>query len=426
MEYSEKYLHLGESVDPDSHVICVYKIKTDLPIKTAAAAIATEQSTGTWTSISTLKDDVFQRLSGKVIDIKGRLATIAFPIEDFSLDIGGVPQILSVIAGNLFGLEALKGVRLEDVHFPAAIVKEFKGPKFGVEGMRRILKRPEKPLIGTIVKPKIGLSPKEMAMYVYEAGMGGLTNSKDDETLVNQKFCPLEDRVVAIAEALDRVRSESGHVMIHAINISTRSDKIVEIAERVQELGASEIMIDVLTCGFAAVQAVAEDPSIKVPIHVHRTMHAAMTRNKDHGIAMKPLARLVRMCGGDALHIGTFGVGKMKGSPREDLESQAACSEEFFGLKSLVSVCSGGVYPALVPELMKIAGNDIQIQAGGGVAGHPLGVRAGAIAMVQAVDAAFHGIPLEEYAVDHLELREALKRWGKNETQGEVHRYGHG
>ncbi|MEM2944354.1 MAG: RuBisCO large subunit C-terminal-like domain-containing protein [Methanomassiliicoccales archaeon] len=413
MEYSRKYLHLGKEIDPEDHVICRYKIDTSIPMEDAAAAIATEQSTGTWTDITTLRDDIFLKLSGRVIDIKGNIATIAFPIEDFSLDIGGVPQILSVIAGNLFGLETLKGVRLEDAKFPKSMVRAFKGPKFGIDGMRNILKRPQKPFVGTIIKPKIGLNPDEMASYVYEAGMGGLTNSKDDETLVNQRFCPLEDRVVAIAEALDKVESESGHKMIHAINISTRADRIVEIAERAQELGASEIMIDIFTCGFAALQAVAEDPSIKIPIHVHRTMHAAFTRNENHGIAMSPLAKLVRMCGGDALHVGTFGVGKMKGSPEEDLASQRSCTEELYGLKPTLPVCSGGIYPALVPELVKIAGNDIQIQAGGGVAGHPKGIRAGARAMSQAVDASFKGISLEEYARDHVELREALERWKK-------------
>ena len=103
VEYSEKYLHLGESVDPDAHVICTYKITTDMDIRLAAAAVATEQSTGTWTGISTLNDEIFKRYHGRVIDIKGNVATIAYPEDDFSLDIGGVPQILSVIAGNLFG-----------------------------------------------------------------------------------------------------------------------------------------------------------------------------------------------------------------------------------------------------------------------------------------------------------------------------------
>ncbi|HQN76520.1 MAG TPA: RuBisCO large subunit C-terminal-like domain-containing protein [Methanomassiliicoccales archaeon] len=412
MEYEERYLHLDQPVDVDKHVICRYKVGTDLKMTTAAAAIATEQSTGTWTKLSTLKEDNFLKRSGKVTKIEGNMATIAFPVEDFSLDIGGVPQILSIIAGNLFGLEALHTVRLEDVTFPKCILKEFKGPKYGIDGMRSILKRPTKPLVGTIVKPKIGLSPKETADYVYEAGMGGLTNGKDDETLSNQKFCPLEDRVVAIAEALDRVKSETGHVMIHAINVSTNGHQILEVAERAQELGATELMVDVLTCGFGAIQVLAEDPSIKLPIHVHRTMHGAMTRNQDHGINMKVFATLARMVGGDALHVGTFGVGKMKGAAHEDLANRDMCLTKELPYKRVMPVASGGVHPGMIKKLVEIAGTELQIQAGGGVSGHPGGVRGGARAMVQAVDAAAANVPLDVYAKDHAELAAAIKKWG--------------
>lgn len=412
MEYEERYLHLDSPVDEDAHVICKYKVTTDLKMTTAAAAIATEQSTGTWTKLSTLHEDNFMKRSGKVTAINGDVATIAFPVEDFSLDIGGVPQVLSIIAGNLFGLDALQAVRLESVAFPKSMLREFKGPKFGVDGMRSILKRPTKPLVGTIVKPKIGLTPKETAEYVYEAGMGGLTNGKDDETLSNQRFCPLEDRVVAIAEALDRVKSESGHVMIHAINVSTNGHQILEVAERAQELGATQLMVDVLTCGFGAVQVLAEDPSIKLPIHVHRTMHGAMTRDPRHGINMNVFATLSRMVGGDALHVGTFGVGKMKGSASEDLASKDICLTDRLPYKRVMPVASGGVHPAMIKKLVDLAGKDLQMQAGGGVSGHPRGVRGGAKAMVQAVDAAAAGIELDVYAQDHVELAEALKKWG--------------
>ncbi len=412
MEYSDKYLHLGEKVDLDANVVCVYRVRTDLPMKTAAAAIATEQSTGTWTNVSTLDEKIFMAYSGKVIDIKGDRCTIAFPVEDFSLDIGGVPQIMSVICGNLFGLDALQGVRLEDCVFPKSMIKEFKGPKFGIAGLRKALKRPEKPLVGTIVKPKIGLSPQGYHDYIYDAGLGGLTNGKDDETLSNQRFCPLEDRVVAIAEAIDEVKRETGHRMMHAINVTTRGDRILEVADRAQELGATELMVDVLTAGFAAVQVLAEDPSIKLPIHVHRTFHAAFTRDPYHGVAWSVFARLARMCGGDALHIGTFGVGKMHSDAKEDLASQKACTEPMGRLKPVMSVCSGGVHPGLVEKLVKIGGKDIQIQAGGGVSGHPKGVRGGAMALSQAVDAASAGIPIKLYAKDHAELRMALEKWG--------------
>ena len=189
---SYSYLALGEEIDREAYVVAKYRVTTDLPMEKAAEAIAAEQSTGTWTGISTLKDDVFDRYAGKVTSIDGDMVTLAFPVEDFSGRYGGVPQILSVIAGNLFGLGSVKGVRLEDVFFPDSFLRQYKGPKFGDEGMRNMLSRPEKPLVGTIVKPKVGLSPKDTAEYIYEAGIGGLTNGKDDETLVDQTFCPIE------------------------------------------------------------------------------------------------------------------------------------------------------------------------------------------------------------------------------------------
>jgi ribulose-bisphosphate carboxylase large chain len=408
MEYT--YMHLGEPADPDRYVICKYRVTTDLPMEKAADAIAAEQSTGTWTGISTLDNGIIERLGARVIDIKGDEVVIEFPVDDFSIEVGSVPQILSVIAGNLFGLGALKGVRLEDVEFPKCILEQYKGPKFGADGLREILGRPEKPLVGTIVKPKIGLGPKATADYVYEAGSGGLTNSKDDETLVDQAFCPIQDRTVAVAEALDRLKEE-GHLMVHAVNVSTRGDKIVELAEKVQSWGAKQIMVDVITCGFGAVQALAEDPSIKVPIHVHRTMHGAFTKDPLHGVAMVPLTKLVRMCGGDALHIGTLGAGKMSADAHENL-NLPACLGKDVPYKRMMPVCSGGVYPGVVQAIVDRAGMDVQIQAGGGVAGHPEGVRGGAKAMSQAVDAAFAGIPAAEYAKDHRELALALEKWG--------------
>jgi len=403
-------MHLKDDVDAESHVICKYRVTTDLPIEKAAEALAAEQSTGTWTGISTLDDDVFIKYGAKVTDISGDIVTIAFPEEDFSIEVGGIPQILSVIAGNLFGLESLQGVRLEDVTFTPGIMRKYKGPKFGAEGLRKILDRPEKPLVGTIVKPKIGLSPKETAKYVYEGGSGGLTNSKDDETLVDQTFCPIEDRTIAVAEALDKLKEE-GHLMVHAVNVSTNGEKIVELAEKVQSWGAKQIMVDVITCGFAAVQALAEDPAIKVPIHVHRTMHGAFTKDPLHGIAMLPITKLVRMCGGDALHIGTLGVGKMTGDVKGDHDNLDACLEESIH-KTVMPVCSGGVYPGMIGKMISASGMNVQIQAGGGVAGHPEGVRKGAMGMCQAVDAAYLGIGVEEYARTHLELKIALEKWG--------------
>ena len=382
------YLHLGEKIDLDAHVVCKYRVTTDLPIEEAANAVAAEQSTGTWTGITTLHDVEFNRCSGKVIDITGNMITVAFPEIDFDIEVGGIPQILSIISGNLFGLEALHKVRLEDVDFPPSMLKKFKGPKFGADGIRKLVDRPEKPLVGTIVKPKIGLSAKDTAKYVYEGGTGGLTNSKDDETLVDQSFCPLETRTKLIAEKLDILREE-GHKMIHSINVSTGGHKIIDLARDAQSWGATILMIDVITTGFEAVKAVAEDPKIKIPIHIHRTMHGAMTRDPLHGISMLPFTKLIRMCGGDATHVGTFGVGKMAGTLQGDRDCLEASLSKQGKYKTMMPICSGGVYPGMIGTMIKASGFNVQVQAGGGVAGHPGGVKMGAMGMSQAVDAAY-------------------------------------
>lgn len=401
------------------NVVCAYKVTTKLPIQKAAKAIAAEQSTGTWTAVSTRSDDIDSRLAGRVLLTrpigKGEyVAVIEFPLADFDPCEGGVPQILSVISGNLFGLEDLKAVRLESMHLPKGIVAAFPGPKFGAEGIySKLGRKMDRPLLGTIVKPKIGLNPKNTGKYVYRVGIGGLTNSKDDETLTDQKFCPILDRTRAIAEAIDRVKSETGRKMMHAINISTRPDRILELADKVISAGATELMIDVLTCGFPAVQILAEDRSVTLPLHIHRTMHGAITRNPHHGVSMEIFAQLTRMCGGDALHVGTFGIGKMHGELDEDINSKRALTESFYGRAEVLPVCSGGVHPGLLPKILKVAGRTIQIQAGGGVSGHPQGLEAGARAMNQAVDAFIAKKPLRKYAADHDELKEALGKWGE-------------
>jgi len=404
------YLALDEELDEEEYIICEYTVKSDLDIKTAGKRIAEEESTGTWTHPTTLSKDIFKKYGAKVTEAEGNRVRIGYPLIDFSGDIGGIPQILSIIAGNLFGLEALEGVKLVHLELPSKIVKQYPGPQFGITGIRKILDRQERPLIGTIVKPKIGLPPEEFGDYVYQAGKGGLTNSKDDETLVDQDFCPLEKRVSEVSEKLDLLE-EQGHKMIHAHNISTSTHKILEAADIALENGARQLMIDVLTVGFSGLRALAEDPSVDVPIHVHRAMHGAITKNPDHGISMSVIAKIVRMAGGDALHIGTYGAGKMHADIDEELKSKDTLLGDMHGLPKMMPVASGGLHPGLVPELIEMSGMEVQIQAGGGVSGHPKGVRAGAKALRQAVDAVFEGTDLKEYAEENEELKEALKKW---------------
>lgn len=384
-------------------LIAKYHVETDLPIKKAAQAIAAEQSTGTWTEVRGSENP----LAARVIAAEGSEVEIGFPEEIF--EPGNIPQYLSVVAGNLFGLGALKKVRLQDIIFPESLVRAHRGPKFGIEDARKILDVFNRPFVGTIVKPKVGLDPKGTAEIAAAAVRGGLDLVKDDETLTNQKFCPMVSRVDEVMSALEKVEKETGKRAFYAVNVTTGADQILDRAETAIDHGANMVMVDVLTAGFSALEVLARN--VNVPIHVHRTMHGAITRDKAHGISMVVIAKLVRLAGGTNLHTGTY-LGKMARETEENDLARDALRDEWYGLKRVFPVASGGVYPANVYANLDGYGIDCIIQAGGGVHGHPNGTTAGARAMVQAVEAWMRKIQLKDYAKDHKELETALKFWG--------------
>jgi ribulose-bisphosphate carboxylase large chain len=383
----------------------------------AAQAISEEQTTGTWTGLATVNRETayVHAYDGEVLELAGAqdggwIARLRFPAEIF--EPGNIPQYLSVIAGNLFGLGKLEAVRLLDVEIPEQLFAG-NGPEFGIEGVRKILgtEQSRRPHVGTIIKPKVGLNVQDTAKVAFEAAVGGVDLIKDDETLTSQAFCPLIPRLEAVMDALDKAEQETGKKVLYAVNVTTGGDKILETARSAVNAGANMVMVDVLTAGFSAVQALSADPSITVPVHVHRTMHGALTRNPHHGIAMRPIAKLVRIAGGDQLHTGTVS-GKMGGKVEEILADNVALTEPLGRMVPVFPVASGGLHPGKVHAELATLGTEIVLQAGGGIHGHPDGTRAGATAMRQAVDAYLAGETAEEYAKTHAELRKALEKWG--------------
>lgn len=412
-----------EEIDQEKNITATYYVEgRNISPLEAGVKIAAEESIGTWTEITTATDWCVRNLAAKVYECRNDnestgLVKIAYPDELFDVETGGIPNILSIVAGNLFGMSSLRNVRLLDLQFPSEVVRLFKGPKFGIDGIRRLVGTLEnrRPHLGTIIKPKVGLNPTDTAAVAYEAAMGGVDFIKDDETLTNQRFCPLADRVSCVMEALDRVRSETGRTVLYSPDITTETHRILDLADVALEHGAPALMVDAIPSGFSAVRALAEDPSINVPVHVHRCMHAAMTRNPKHGISMMVVAKLVRMAGGDQLHTGTV-AGKMGEKSKDAMNDIIRINEfmrgRFHGLKNTFPVASGGVHPGIAAANVEVLGRDLVIQAGGGIHGHPNGTRAGAIAMRQAIDAAMEGVPVEEYSRDHEELKIALQKWG--------------
>lgn len=404
-----------EEIDPENYVVATYYVESGLSLPEAGEQIAIEESIGTWTEVTTTTTWIREKLPAKVFKWESGnegVVSIAFPNELFDFETGGIPNILSIVAGNLFGLSALKNVRLLDIEFPKEIVGAFPGPKFGVEKIREIIGtlKDRRPHLGTIIKPKVGLNPEQTAEVAYEAALGGVDLIKDDETLTNQRFCPLEERVTRVMEALDKAKEETGKNVFYAVNVTANVDQVMTLAETAIGHGANMLMVDVLTAGFSAVQMLAKDPSINVPLHIHRTMHGAITRNPKHGIHMMVIAKLVRLAGGDQLHTGTA-AGKMEKAIAEVKKINDFLRSEWYDLRNVLPVASGGIHPGIVPPNIKILGADLVINAGGGIHGHPMRTRAGARAMRQAIDAYVKGIPIEEYAETHEELKRALEVW---------------
>ncbi|MBM3233561.1 type III ribulose-bisphosphate carboxylase [Candidatus Pacearchaeota archaeon] len=419
IEIEYTYLKLGYK--PKEDIICLFRIEpaSGYTMKKAAENVALESSIGTWTTIPEKK--YMMHLGAKIFSIKGNLVKIAYPSELFEK--GNAPNILSSVAGNIFGMKAVKNLRLEDISFPKSIVKSFQGPFLGIEGIRKTLDVWNRPFLGTIVKPKLGLKPEDHAKSAYDSWLGGCDFVKDDENLSSQDFNKFEARLSKTLEARDRAEEETGEKKAYLVNVSAETEEMIRRAELVKKQGGKFIMIDVVTCGFSGLQTLRE-ANLKLGIHGHRAMHAAFTRNKKHGMRMIVLADFCRLIGVDSLHIGT-GIGKLEGDIKEiheleeeieynkNRETQLRLAQDWYGIKPTLAVCSGGLHPGHVPFLIRHLGRDISIQMGGGIHGHPDGTRVGAIAARQAIDAALQHISLEKYAERYPELRDALDLWEK-------------
>jgi ribulose-bisphosphate carboxylase large chain len=391
----------------ETDLICTFSIEPEgLSLREAAGGVAAESSVGTWTELTT-EQPYIKSLAARVFSVEGGIVKIAYPKELF--EPANMPNILSSVAGNVFGLKALKNLRLLNIEFPKQLLHSFKGPAFGITGIRKLLKVTKRPLVGTIIKPKLGLKTEDHAKVAFEAWFGGCDVVKDDENLSSQSFNPFEERLIKTLESRDKAQEETNERKVYMINITAETQTMLKRAQNVVDQGGEYVMVDILTCGWSALQTL-RDQNFKLVIHAHRAGHAAFTKNPLHGIAMKPIATVARVIGVDQLHVGTV-VGKMSETKTEVIENIHACKDEIDFLKTVLPVASGGLHPRLVPALIETFGNDFVIQAGGGIHGHPEGTISGAKAMRQAVDATLYGKTLEEYAKNHQELAAALKKW---------------
>ncbi len=391
-------------------IVCLFRFEAARGIskKEAIGRVAAESSNGTWTTLSTLKPHI-RKIRARAFEVKGPYVKIAYPLELFEL--GSIPQLLSSVAGNIFGMKAVKNLRLEDIYFPKKYVKSFKGPQFGIAGVRKFMKIKDRPMTATVPKPKVGLTTKEHTKVGYDAWTGGIDFLKDDENLTNQNFNKFESRLKACARARDKAEKLTGEKKDYFINVSAETNEMLRRTRLVKKYGFKYVMCDILTVGWAGVQSLRnETQKLKLAIHAHRAFHASFDRNPKHGMSMLVIAKLARLAGVDNIHIGTA-IGKLVGGKEEILEIEKAILKPWYGLKDTIPVSSGGLHPGLLPQITKMMGKDIVVQLGGGIHGHPNGTHVGSKATRQALEAIEKNVPLKQHSKKNKELQQALNKW---------------
>ncbi len=393
----------------DTDVLCAFRITPQEGVDAieAAAAVAGESSTATWTVVWTDRLTSYEHYQAKAYSVEevpgtpGQyIALIAYDIDLF--EEGSIANLTSSIIGNVFGFKPLKALRLEDMRIPVAYVKTFPGPPHGITMEREYLDKFGRPLIGATTKPKLGLSAKNYGRVVYEALRGGLDFTKDDENINSQPFMRWRDRYIHVMEAVQRAQAATGEVKGHYLNVTAATmEDMYERAEFAKEVGSVIIMQD-LTVGYTAMSSMSKWARANgMILHLHRAGHGTYTRQKTHGVSFRVIAKWCRLLGVDHIHAGTV-VGKLEGDPamimgyykilrdgynKQDLTQGIYFDQDWASLPGVFPVASGGIHAGQMHQLLHYLGEDSILQFGGGTIGHPMGIAAGASANRTAVEA---------------------------------------
>ena len=433
------FFRLPETINDNDYIYATYYLETPMDLYEAANAFAAEQSTGTWRRVGYETDDVREKHGIKIAgiypipvdirvahlpsatvmeDFKGKregearfnsaILRLAFPHINFGPKI---PNLLSAVAGNLYEMGAFTAIKLIDLEFPKGYLKDFPGPRFGIKGCRDILKVYDRPFVGAIIKPCVGINADQLAQLAYEGAKGGLDFIKDDELLGDTAYNGIEERVKKVVKRLREAREETGEETMYAFNITDRMDRIKKLHDIVVENGGNCVMINVATAGLEAMRELAE--YTKVPIHCHRDFAPMWARSPYLGMSFLALTKLFRLAGADQTHIGAI-QGKLYESDEEVLMSMRECVLDLHNIKPSIPVSSGGQWAGKAPVNYRKMGHvDFLHLSGAGVYAHPDGAEAGARSVRQAWDATLKGIPIEEHSKDCKELKRAMEFFGK-------------
>ncbi|CAH0122230.1 MULTISPECIES: 2,3-diketo-5-methylthiopentyl-1-phosphate enolase [unclassified Paenibacillus] len=381
-----------------------------------ALSIAVGLTVGSWTELPETKKEQMRRHLGQVVSVAEhedantgeRYADIriAYPDINFSRDI---PALLVTVFGKL----SMDGkIKLLDLEFSESFLAGFPGPKFGIEGVRGLLGIKERPLLMSIFKSVIGYDLDGLREQFYQQALGGVDLIKDDEILFENPLTPIEQRVRVCMEAARQAESQTGKKLLYAVNLTGPTSKLASQAKKAIDAGANALLFNVLSYGFDALHELSADPEINIPIAAHPALAGALYPSPHYGIAASLLlGKLMRLAGADlALFPSPYGSVVMP--KEENIAVKEALTTPDLPLRSSFPVPSAGIYPGLVPLIIRDFGTDVVVNAGGGIHGHPQGTAAGGRAFAQAIDATLNGVPLQQYAANYPELRAAIDAWG--------------
>ena len=410
-----------------------YFVESSLPAEKIAQVIAGEQSSGTFlalpgetaqlkersrarvTNIQSLPPALEPSLESAYVERRGSIGVfhraeieIAFPIENVGPNL---PVLLATLAGNLFELGEVTGLRLLDLNMPTDYAHQFPGPAFGVEGTRRLAGVHGRPMIGTIIKPSIGLTGEQTARMVDDLCSAGIDFIKDDELIANPPYEAFANRVAAVMPVLHKHADRLGRMPMYAFNISGSIDDMLRQHDTVLRAGGTCVMVSINWAGFAGVEHLRRHSQL--PIHGHRNGWGALTRHPALGFSFEAYQKLWRLAGVDHLHVN--GLRSKFWEPDESvLRSARACLSEFADVSAVMPVFSSGQWAGQAPDLYRqLQSTDLMHLAGGGIIGHPDGIQAGVASMREGWEAAVAGESLDAYALTHPALGRALSHFGR-------------
>lgn len=410
-------------------ITATYYIETPLAPDKAATVLAGEQSSGTFIAVPGETEALKQRFAARVEKVTP-LETVSAPavpgaasssgqynraeiqvswsIENFGYNL---PVLISTLQGNLYEIRQFTGLKLMDIELPPSYAQHYKGPAFGISGCRQLTNVQNRPLIGTIIKPSIGLTPQQTADMVKTLAGAGIDFIKDDELLSSSANSSFNARVDAIMNVINAHAGATGKKVMYAFNISGEIDEMLQRYEKIVNSGGACAMVSINSVGMAGVKKICDQRQLA--IHAHRNGWGMMTRHPLLGIDFRAYQKLWRLAGVDQLHVNGI-QNKFWESDDSVVASIEACLQPMYDHQPVLPVVSSGQWGGQAPETYRRTKTvDLLYMAGGGIMAHPMGSAAGVVALQQSWQAAVDGLSVEQAAATYNEFAESVKQFGK-------------